>query len=270
MTNNKTIGIITGSGPAAGVDLWVKLLRRNEALGARGDQEAPAVVILSVPGLGASMELEQNVEQVEEELLAACEQISTQCDYFCIACTTLHYFSAKVRKAGLPAQFVSHVDVALEACTALELAQVMLLGSRHTMDLDGGWSSYIGGGGDAESGAPIRIKVPEGGAQLALHALVREVKLNGADACVAGWRDFLHPLLPLLSEVGTGLLLSCTELPLLADADARLLAAGTDPGDSGTPLPRYPVLDITDLLATKLASLARGNAASTEEGRSGC
>ncbi|MBL8442639.1 MAG: hypothetical protein JNK52_01215 [Zoogloeaceae bacterium] len=57
------IGIITGSGPETGVDLWTKVLRANrELLGSdcRGDLEAPEVVIFSVPELDLSMELERN------------------------------------------------------------------------------------------------------------------------------------------------------------------------------------------------------------------
>ena len=63
--SRKKIGIITGSGPEAGLDLWNKLLHANRAMQGdlfRGDLDAPNVTIFSEPSLGLSMELEANDE----------------------------------------------------------------------------------------------------------------------------------------------------------------------------------------------------------------
>ena len=58
-----TIGIIAGSGPEAGIDLWTKVLTATQQqLGAvfEGDIDAPRVVIVSEPQLGLSMDLRAN------------------------------------------------------------------------------------------------------------------------------------------------------------------------------------------------------------------
>ncbi len=60
----KKIGIITGSGPEAGVDLWQKILKINKDIlkeDFHGDLDAPNVTIFSVPELGHSMELEKKL-----------------------------------------------------------------------------------------------------------------------------------------------------------------------------------------------------------------
>lgn len=63
----KKIGIITGSGPEAGIDLWQKILIENKAIlkdKFQGDLDAPNLTIFSVPQLGYSMELEKNYDLV--------------------------------------------------------------------------------------------------------------------------------------------------------------------------------------------------------------
>ena len=68
MTDQKAVlGIIAGSGPEAGVDLWRKILVANRiALNERfrGDIDAPHMVIISEPTLGLSMDLVANREPV--------------------------------------------------------------------------------------------------------------------------------------------------------------------------------------------------------------
>ena len=60
-----TLGIITGSGPEAGIDLWAKVLRKNMAAFGqdfRGDLDAPRVVVASEPELGLSMDLARKIQ----------------------------------------------------------------------------------------------------------------------------------------------------------------------------------------------------------------
>lgn len=104
-----TIGIITGSGPEAGLDLWSKILARNQsALSSRfqGDLDAPRAVVLSEPLLGLSMELEQNEEIVWASLRQTIAAISVQVDAFAIACNTLNWFAPRIGALELPAEFV--------------------------------------------------------------------------------------------------------------------------------------------------------------------
>ena len=56
------IGVIAGSGPEAGVDLWVKILavsRREQGEAYTGDSSAPLVRIISDPALGLPFDAQQ-------------------------------------------------------------------------------------------------------------------------------------------------------------------------------------------------------------------
>ena len=100
----KRLGILTGSGPEAGIDLWSKVLSEaRRALGSsyRGDIDAPHVVVLSVPELGHSMQLPDTRELVWEHLRAAAEQLAPQVDAFAIACNTLYLFEPELRALSL-------------------------------------------------------------------------------------------------------------------------------------------------------------------------
>jgi aspartate racemase len=95
-SSRATIGIVTGSGPEAGIDLWAKILRGNAStLGAafRGDLDAPRVVVLSEPQLGLSMDLAANETLVWEVMHQTAVTISGQTDFWAIACNTLNWFA---------------------------------------------------------------------------------------------------------------------------------------------------------------------------------
>ena len=82
----KRIGIITGSGPEAGVDLWQKILKANKDIlkeNFHGDLDAPNVTIFSVPELGHSMELELNYEMVWKVLEKSVRDICKSCGLLC-------------------------------------------------------------------------------------------------------------------------------------------------------------------------------------------
>lgn len=220
------IGIITGSGPEAGVDLWTKVLRANRSLlgsGYRGDLDAPEVVIFSVPELGLSMELERNDAVVWQALERTATQLSEHVDYYGIACNTLNHYADKLADLGLPARLVSVADVVIEYLAANGIRQVALLGARPVMDL-GPWSAYRALSAHAEIELPADLD--------ALHRIIYAVKARGGDEAdiVA---DFSHVLAQLESDVA---LLACTELPLIAGTFTS---------------PR--TVDVTDLLAMALA-----------------
>lgn len=220
------IGIITGSGPEAGIDLWHKVLRANRRLlGSRyaGDLDAPEVVIVSVPELGLSMELERNDAQVWRALRRAAEQIAPQVDHYGIACNTLNHYAGQLAALGLPAQLLSMGDVAAAHLVEQGLTRVALLGARPVMDL-GPWSAY------RALPAHAHVEVP---ADLdELHQIIYEVKRRGGEPPDIVAR-FTRVLGTLEADVA---LLACTELPLIPVSVDR---------------PR--TVDVTDLLALALA-----------------
>jgi aspartate racemase len=233
------IGIITGSGPEAGVDLWTKVLRANrKLLGAAygGDLDAPEVVVFSVPELGLSMELQRNDARVWQALRRTAERMAPHVDHYGIACNTLNHYADRLEALGLPARLVSMGEVAREHLAEHAITRVALLGARPVMDL-GPWSAY--------RALPQHASVELPADPDELHAIIYEVKRRGGAQPDIVAR-FTRVLAGLQSEVA---LLACTELPLIPVAVAR---------------PR--TVDVTDLLALTLARRSLAPTGAPSEG----
>lgn len=223
------IGIITGSGPEAGLDLWAKVLRANRSLlGAAyaGDLDAPEVVIFSVPELGLSMELERNDSRVWQALRDTAERLAPHVDHYGIACNTLNHYAQRLAALDLPARLVSMGDVAREHLAQHGITRVALLGARPVMDL-GPWSAYRALPQHADVELPADLDE--------LHTIIYEVKRRGGTQPDIVER-FAGVLAGLQADVA---LLACTELPLIPVTVQR---------------PR--TVDVTDLLALALARRA--------------
>jgi len=225
-SSRSRIGIITGSGPEAGVDLWNKLLRANRLLlgdAYRGDLDAPEVVIFSVPTLGLSMELATHDAEVWSSMKRTATALAARVDHYGIACNTLNHYAEALANLGLPAQLVSMADVARDHLVEHKLSRVALLGARPVMDL-GPWSAY------RHLPRTAQVEVP---ADLdALHQIIYDVKHRGGEA-----PDIVERFARLLDGLQADTaLLACTELPLIPCHSERLRT-----------------IDVTDLLAMSLA-----------------
>lgn len=204
-TRRHRIGIIAGSGPEAGIDLWRKVLQEHRAaLGSRyrGDIDAPETVIVSLPELGYSMDLEHQEPRVWAALQDAARRVAEQVDVFVIACNTLNHFADRLRALQLPAALITPAEAALAEIERRGLTRVALLGSRQTMDLDG-WSSY------RTLRDRVQLELPEDPERL--HRLIEAVKLAGGTS-PALEDEFASLRRELDSDA---VLLACTELPLL-------------------------------------------------------
>ncbi len=225
------VGIVTGSGPEAGLDLWSKLLSETRSLvGAafRGDLDAPHVVIVSDPLLGLSMELERNLHLVWPRLAEVATALSGQVDVFAIACNTLNLFQPQLDEMRLPARLVAFADVLLDQLSQEGVEDVALLGAAPVIEL-GPRSHY------APLAKRLRLEEIDAGTRADLHAIIYDVKTAGGSTHAIEER-FERVLQRLRSEV---VVLACTELPLIrARANGRRL------------------LDVSRLVARRLASIA--------------
>jgi aspartate racemase len=225
------IGVIAGSGPEAGIDLWTKLLQASRRqLGARfqGDADAPAVVVLSEPALGLSMELHQHHAAVWRTLECVVRQLAPQVDHYAIACNTLNVFEPQIHALGLPARLLSFGAALRKRLSAEGVQRVALLAAKPVLALDR-WSHY------RTLAEDVALERPSSQAVAALHALIYDVKARGGtDPDIA--QRFADIVASLESEV---VLLACTELPLIPPpaTDKRLL-------------------DVTQVVADELARLA--------------
>jgi aspartate racemase len=225
------IGVIAGSGPEAGIDLWTKLLQASRRqLGARfqGDADAPAVVVLSEPALGLSMELQRHHQAVWRTLERVVRQLAPQVDHYAIACNTLNVFEPQIHALGLPARLLSFGAALRQRLRADGVDRVALLAAQPVLALDR-WSHYRSLADD------VALERPSPAATAALQALIYEVKARGGGHPDIA-RRFAEIVAGLESEV---VLLACTELPLI-------------------PPPASPkrLLDVTQVVADELARLA--------------
>merc|ERR1719199_1370740 len=121
----KTIGVIGGSGPDAGVQITTTALKihkeRNQAT-YKNDTDAPNIVLMQHSGVGGphgywdmgdmdSPEYFNLWEEMTETILKL-EMIGAHC--FCITCNTLHALEPEIRKwmkeMNLKIEFVSIID----------------------------------------------------------------------------------------------------------------------------------------------------------------
>lgn len=226
-----SIGIVAGSGPEAGIDLWAKILLRNQAVfgsAFRGDLDAPRVAVLSEPSLGLSMDLGRNEAIVWESLKKTMAAIAVQADAYAIACNTLNWFAPQIEALGLPGEFVSFQGALEQWIEQRNVRRVALLGASPVTSL-GPWSAY------RTLTDIVDVETPADAA--ALHDLILDVKRLGS-------RDpSLRPRFQRLVESLScdDVVLACTELPLIADITTS-----------------KNLVDVTELVANALVARSAG------------
>jgi aspartate racemase len=221
----RRIGLIAGSGPEAGLDLWAKILAANRALlgtDYKGDIDSPNVVIFSVPTLGLSMELQTNDSTVWRALERTVRSISSFVDFFTIACNTLHYYRPQIVALNLEAKFVDVAEVAETYLGGAKSERVALLGAASVASLDR-WSPYKALHDRIGFETPVDLRP--------LHELIYDIKLRGGEDPSIQAR-FVEIVGALDSQL---VLLSCTELPLVR-----------------VPVPAKILVDVSELLAHDL------------------
>lgn len=219
------IGIITGSGPEAGIDLWQKVLAANASLHGEhftGDLCAPDVTILSVPELGYSMELEKNWAMVWEVLKKSAERIARQTEYYAIACNTLNVYAPQLKALQLDSQLLSTRDV-VEGWLKKNRRPACILGALPVVSM-GRFSVFAGLDNSFAIETPHDVQE--------LQQLIYDIKrLGGKGAGLA--RRFEKILQSVQAD---DIFLACTELPLLSGVETS-----------------KNLIDVTDLLARRLA-----------------
>ncbi|MBZ0149531.1 MAG: aspartate/glutamate racemase family protein, partial [Pseudorhodoplanes sp.] len=233
-TNTRArIGIIAGSGPEAGLDLWDKLLKANRLiLGTdfHGDLDAPNVTVFSEPSLGLAINLEANCHLLWQSLRPLAEQISARVDYYAIACNSLNYFQPQLDSLGLNAKLISFADSAVELIKREKIERVALLGTPSVMKL-GVWSHYriLNQHVEVEGLSSVQEQL--------LQHIIESVKITGTPSS-----EIVEKFGSLLKSIRCdAIILACTELPLIPfKSDEKKL------------------IDVTQLVAVRLARLLHG------------
>lgn len=222
---SKSIGIIAGAGPEAGIDLWKKILeanRRHHGDNFRGDIDAPEVLVHSIPELGFAMNLQEHESRLWAALLRAITHMDSQTNLLCIACNVLHTFADRIRALDTTLDLVSIVDVTCDHICSAGINRVGFLSISSVMALEGN-SPY----------AALRdsANIVTAADSAAVDVLIREVKRHGAS--FPGLRERYDDI---VRDLGVdSVILACTELPLLSH-----------------PLPGIEQIDATRLLADEV------------------
>ncbi|MEM9200673.1 MAG: aspartate/glutamate racemase family protein [Actinomycetota bacterium] len=206
------IGILAGSGPEAGMDLWQAVLdERRHRLGAafRGDLDAPSVLVRSDPRLGLSMDLARHGEVVAAVTAEHAAPLDRECHAWAIACNTINRFAGLVRTAGRGTALVSYPEAVDRWLHAHPDDTFVVLGARPVASL-GDDSAYAH---LRERAVPLSADDIDG-----LHQLIEDVKRLGPVPELRLRFDRVCRSIEV-----DHLLLACTELPLLRGADRRLV-----------------------------------------------
>jgi aspartate racemase len=198
------IGVIAGSGPEAGVDLWSKVLlaaRAAQGSGYEGDASAPLVRVVSDPALGLAVH--KDTERIVDRHLTKCvSEISDTCQVFTIACNALQARAKSLMSAGAQKKFATF-DAAVDAALSkVNANSFFLIGASSVMSLSSD-SIY----------APLKrkysIQTPMDGA--AVDKLIQDIKLTGGKE-----PSLVQKLESLVAEGGSlPVVLACTDFPLV-------------------------------------------------------
>ncbi len=198
------IGIITGAGPEAGIDLWQKILEYNKSKYSnnfKGDIDAPEVIVHSIPYLGNVMEIELYENEIWDHLKSTILKLDKNVDYFCIACNVLHFYSSKISQLNLSSKFVSIITATNNYLKKRNLQEVAILSIPPIIEFRK-YSPY------SNLLDNYKIEVPN---SKEINSLINNVKKNGADT--KNNHQYSKITKKLKSET---VILACTELPLLS------------------------------------------------------
>lgn len=200
-----SIGIITGSGPEAGMHLWKMILDdvRND-LGKLylGDLQAPEFIIHSIPQLGLSMDFEKNQTELWEALKVSLELMNGKVDVLCLSCNILHFFQNKIETNNFSFQFVSLVDTTIEYLIKNRINEVGFISIPKVMDFSS-ISPY------RKLNSICKVKFPTNFDKVV--EIVNTIKKEGfVNECVkSNFEDVVEQL-----QVGN-VVVACTELSLI-------------------------------------------------------
>jgi len=138
------IGILTGNGPNSGMLLWEKInecvkqeLHSRLHYAFRGDLSYPEIIIVSVPDMGISMELDKRLNSTEEVLIKSTINLcQNDITIMCIACNTTQYYKNKIENICnlYNVRFISISDVINNYLKSNNIKKFDFLGISHVVE----------------------------------------------------------------------------------------------------------------------------------------
>lgn len=203
----KKIGILGGMSPESTTLYYEHITRTYTAR--HGDYGYPEVLIYSV-SFQKYVDWQRNGQwrEAARDMAASFERLrAAGADFGLIATNTMHYVFDEVQQAvGMP--LVSIVDATVEAIQAAGLRSIGLLGTAFTMR-----ERFFLGGLER---AGIQALVPEPDAQPRIHEIIFGELCRG-EIRLESRQLFLDAIARLRDRGAQGIILGCTEIPLLIE-----------------------------------------------------
>ena len=206
---HKKIGIIGGLSPESTVSYYLHITRTY--VERFGDYGYPEIIIYSVNLENYHQWRSQGRwDLISEDLIAAAERLrQAGADFGLIATNTMHKVFGTVQNAvDLP--LIHLIDATVATIKEMGICTVGLLGTRYTMS-DGFYEDRL-----SENG--LETIVPEERDQDIIHRIIVEELVRGR-IISASKRKYLEIIENMKNAGAKGVILGCTEIPLLVKQD---------------------------------------------------
>ncbi len=206
----RTIGLLGGIGWASTAEYY-RILNQMAAL-RMGDAHSARIVMLSMDQFDfTSRAAHGSPDSIEQFLVAQIARLKAAgADFFLLCANGAHRFApAVMAQADLP--FISIVDETAKRVQASGIGKVALLGVRQTMS----GTFYH----DSLAARGIEVVTPDAADQETLHEIIYAELVQGH--ITAHSRGVFVGIIGKLAAAGAqGVILGCTEIPLLVPQDA--------------------------------------------------
>lgn len=206
MSKHKTIGILGGMGPLASANMYKLIVElAQKEFKAEQDNDFPPMIIYSLPLDGFDETGIVDKDLVLDQMIDGAKRLhEAKCDFFVIACNTVHYYQDELRK-NIKIPLLSIVDETINEVKKNKINKIGLLTSDSTASL----KIYIE---KLETLAiePICVNKEE---QDILNHLILEVM--GGRLTIQNKGKMLMLAKSLVDRGAEAIIIGCTELPLI-------------------------------------------------------
>lgn len=209
MERMKKIGIIGGLSPESTVSYYLHITRTY--VERFGDYSYPDIIIYSVNLENYhGWRSQDRWDLIADDLVFSAKQLKAAgADFGLIATNTMHKVFDEVADAvDLP--LINLIDETARYAKELKLKTLGLLGTRYTMS-DGFYQDKL-------SGFDLETIVPSPGDQEIIHRIIVEELIRGHFS-EESRSDYTKIINGLVSQGAQGIILGCTEIPLLVKQD---------------------------------------------------
>lgn len=203
----KKLGILGGVGPQATAFIYQKIIASAQTNHrAINNDDYPYVLIASVP-VPDFISSKEHLEQAKQMLVKAAKSLELAgCEALCIGSNTVHILLKDLEsEVGIP--FISMVELVAERCKTLGYSKVALLGTPILLS-----SGLYDAALDKRN---IELLKPDISQIETCDIVIRSIIAGEKEIPVR--KDYVEVLSSMFNQGADGIILGCTELPLVLD-----------------------------------------------------